>query len=61
MHRGVFNREQHTFGIFGLFLHIKGVHNLKTKSSSIILTPWAMFVPISAFLLFLVSEVACAE
>jgi len=38
-------------------LNIKTVHNLRTKSSGIILTPWAMFVPISAFLLFLVSEI----
>jgi len=37
------------------------VHNLKTKSSGIILTSWAMFTPTSAFLLFLVSEVACGE
>jgi len=37
------------------------VHNLKTKSSGIILTLWAMFVPISAFLLFLISRVACVE
>jgi len=38
-------------------LNIKAVHSLKTKSSGVILTPWAMFVPISAFLLFSVSEV----
>jgi len=37
--------------------NIKAVHNLKTKSLGIILTPWAMFALISAFLLFLVSEV----
>jgi len=49
------------FASFGLKillqLNIKAVHNLKTKSLGIILTPWAMFVPISTFLLFLVSEV----
>jgi len=39
-------------------LNIKAVHNLKIKSSGIILAPWAMFVPIFAYLLFLVSEVA---
>jgi len=37
------------------------MHNLKTKTLSITLTAWAMFVPISAFLLFLVSEVVCGE
>jgi len=42
-------------------LNIEVVYNLKTKSSGIILTPWAMFVPILAFLLFLVFEVACGE
>jgi len=31
------------------------------KSLSIMFTPWVMFVPISAFLLFLVSEVVCGE
>jgi len=46
---------------FWRFLCIKAVHNVKTKSSSIILTPRAMIVPISAFLLFLVSEIACGE
>jgi len=53
-------------GIFLLFtgfwlkilphLNITAIHNLKTRSLGIILTPWAMFVPISAFLLFLVSD-----
>jgi len=42
-------------------LNIKAVHNLKTKSLGVILTPWAMFVPVSAFLQCLVSEVACAH
>jgi len=42
-------------------LNIKAVHNLKTKSLGIILTPWAMFVPIFAFLLFLVSKVVYRE
>jgi len=42
-------------------LNIKAVHNLKTKSSGIMLTPWVIFVPISAFLLFVVSEVVCEE
>jgi len=37
------------------------VHNLKTKTSGIILTPWAMFVPNSAFVLFLVSDVPRRE
>jgi len=46
---------------FWPLLNIKAVHNLKTKSSSIIFTGWAMFVPISAFLLFLVSELPCGE
>jgi len=41
-------------------LNIKAVHNLKAKSLGIILTPWAMFVPISAFL-FLVSKVECVH
>jgi len=35
--------------------------SLKTKGLGIILTPWATFVPISTFLLFLNSEVACGE
>jgi len=42
-------------------LNIKAVHNLKAKSLGTILTLWAMFVPISAFLLFLVSDVVCEE
>jgi len=42
-------------------LNVKGVHTLKTKSSGIILAPWAVFVPISAFLLFLVFNVAVAR
>jgi len=33
------------------------VHNLKPKSSGVILTPRAMFVPFYAFLLFVVCEV----
>jgi len=41
-------------------LNIKAVHNLKTKSLGIVLTLWAM-LPVSAFLLFLVSEVASGE
>jgi len=45
------------WSILGRFLCTKAVHNLKTKSSCIILTPWATFMSISAFLLFLVSEV----
>jgi len=53
------------FAAFGLkilrHLNIKAVHNTKTKRLGIILTPWAMGVPISAFLLFLVSEVVCGE
>jgi len=32
------------------------VHNLKTKYLDIILTQWTMILPISALLLFLVSE-----
>jgi len=39
-------------------LNIKAVQNLKTESLGIILTLWAMFVSISAILLFVVSEVA---
>jgi len=35
-------------------LSIKVVDNLRTKSLGIILTPRAMFVPISTFLLFVV-------
>jgi len=31
------------------------------KATSIILTLWAMFLPISTFLLFLVSELTCGE
>jgi len=42
-------------------LNLTAVHNLKISSSGIIFTPWAMFVPISTFLLFLVSEVVCGE
>jgi len=42
-------------------LNVKVVHNSKTKSAVIILTPWTMFLPISAFLSFLVSEVARGE
>jgi len=42
-------------------LNIKAVHNLKTKSLGIILIPWAVFVPIAAFLLFLAYDVACGE
>jgi len=42
------------------FVCVEAAHNLKTKSLDIILTP-CTFVPISAFLLFLVSEVACGE
>jgi len=39
---------------------IKAVHhNLTAKRSGVILTPCARFVPISTFLLFSVSEVAC--
>jgi len=34
---------------------------LKQKSSGNIITPWAMCLPISAFLLFLVSAVECGE
>jgi len=45
------------FGLFLAFLCTKAVHNLKTKRSGTILTLWARFVLISAFL-FLVSEVA---
>jgi len=33
----------------------------KNKILGIIFTPWAMFVPISTFLIFSVSEVACRE
>jgi len=50
-----FTRGQHTFGVlayFRRFLCIIAVYNLKTKSSGIILTPWAMFVPIIIFLHF---------
>jgi len=36
-------------------LRSKAVHNSKTKGMGIILTPKTMFVPVSAFLLFLVS------
>jgi len=32
-------------------LNIKALHSLKTKSFGIILTPWAMFEPVSAFVL----------
>jgi len=42
-------------------IKIKAVHNLKAKSLGLSLTPWAMFLTISAFLLFLVSEVSCAH
>jgi len=42
-------------------IKFKAVHNVKTKSSGIILTPWAMFAPISAFLPTLFSEVVCGE
>jgi len=53
------------FASFGLIffpqLNVKAADNLKTPNSGIIVTPWAMFVPISAFLLFLVSQVACGE
>jgi len=47
------------FLLFALFwleilsqLNIKALHNLKTKSSGIIRTPWAMFVPVSAIYYF---------
>jgi len=46
--------------MFLVFFCIKAVLNLKTKSLGIILTS-AMFVPISTFLLFLVSELVCGE
>jgi len=42
-------------------LNINAVHNSKTITSGIILTPNTMFMLISTFLLFLVSEVACRE
>jgi len=42
-------------------LKIKAMLNVKTKSPGIILTLWAMFVPITRFLLFLVSEVECGK
>jgi len=46
---------------FRYLLCIKAVHNSKTKSSGIILIPWAMFVPIFVFLMVLVSEAVCGE
>jgi len=42
-------------------LNSKTVHNLKPRSSGIILTPCAKFVPSYAFLLFVLSEVAFGE
>jgi len=42
-------------------LNIKAVHNLKTKGLGIILSPWAIFEPISTSVLFLVSEVECRD
>jgi len=42
-------------------LNIRTVHNLKMKSLGITLTPWAMFMPICTFLLFLVSEALYGE
>jgi len=59
-----FTRGQHILGVLAYFWHFlctKALHNFKTKSLGIILTTWAIFVPISAFVLFLVSEVACGE
>jgi len=49
--------------IFYIFVNIGKIKNVfrKTKSSGIILAPWATFVSIPAFLLFLVFEVACGE
>jgi len=44
-----------------IFIFLRIMAKLKTKSSNIVLTPRAMFVPISALLLFLISEVACGE
>jgi len=50
------------FGLKNLpLLNNKAMHNLKTKSSGIILTSCAMVAPISAFLLFSAYEVACGE
>jgi len=42
-------------------LNVKAANNFKPKSSGIILTRWAVFVPVFAFLLFLVSQVVCGE
>jgi len=62
----VYGKEMYITGVifyttrgctFLAFLYIKA----KTKSLGIILTLWAMFVLISTFLLYLVSEVACGE
>jgi len=49
------------WAVLVFFCVYKTVHNFKTKGSDIILTPWAMFMLISTFLLFLVSEVARGE
>jgi len=48
------------FYIFANFGKIK-IMFWKTKISGIILTPQAMFVPVSVFLLFLVFEIACGK
>jgi len=45
------------FGLFSAFCVLKQCIYLKTKSSGIVLTPWTMFVPISTFLLLLISQV----
>jgi len=46
---------------FRLVLSMKAVHSLKTQRLGIVLASWAIIVPISAFPLLLVSQVACGE